>query len=562
MRSVIGTIVAALFGSAPFSCLSAQPLPLRVEVQDSVTRQPLAGAVITLRRDDGSLLVQGLTTDRSGVTLPRDATPAVIRVVRIGYRPWVRRLTASDTQTVSVELVRLPTLLTAVTTTARAQCPVTPTTSLAVGAWEQAQAALLAAVVARESAPSVQLRYAYERRLRDSIAQMRVEAESASVSTASFGAALTADQFVHVGFVDRATAHTRYYGPDAEVLLSEPFASAYCIALASPAPLRSTQVGLTFAPARRNSSRVDIRGTLWVDTAARALRDIEFEYLGLDPTFTGSQPGGTVSFRELPNGVVLVDRWAIRTRSAVVDTLWATPTVPVQRISALSKEFGGMLIRADWPTFTWEPPLAALDLLATDRAGVPKRGIHLALADTPHGGVTSEDGRIRFDRIIDGPYQLVARDSSLTPVDWTIPLGAPFQLSSGEQRAITASIPSVREYTLARCISLGQEANTEGVVVLGRALRRDITGALVAVDQVTLSFALGGDGADYEQVRLLIGTGSDGIFQLCLPASARGLRLRVRASRGRGGRSIGEAEMVLSTETVVLPVFVTGRVKR
>ena len=43
-----------------------------------------------------------------------------------------------------------------------------------------------------------------------------------------------------------------------------------------------------------------------------ALRDLEFRYVGLDKQVSALAPGGRLSFREVANGITLVDRWALR----------------------------------------------------------------------------------------------------------------------------------------------------------------------------------------------------------------------------------------------------------
>ena len=71
------------------------------------------------------------------------------------------------------------------------------------------------------------------------------------------------------------------------------FAGAYCFELAAPVRSRPNQVGLRFVPADHRKGRVDIDGTLWIDTVARELRDVEFRYLNVERAPCDSIPAAT-----------------------------------------------------------------------------------------------------------------------------------------------------------------------------------------------------------------------------------------------------------------------------
>ena len=79
--------------------------------------------------------------------------------------------------------------------------------------------------------------------------------------------------------------------------------TAYCFHIADSDPARPNQIGLGFVSGTRRSNRIDIEGTLWVDTVARALHDIDFRYVGLSRRVEAVGSGGRISFREMPNGV-------------------------------------------------------------------------------------------------------------------------------------------------------------------------------------------------------------------------------------------------------------------
>ncbi|MGH7653299.1 MAG: carboxypeptidase-like regulatory domain-containing protein, partial [Gemmatimonadaceae bacterium] len=284
-------------------------------VRDSVDRRPIAGVVLTLLDSSGNPVTRQLTNERGEYRIALGATVRSARAIRIGYmaRTLSIRSHAGGEVRIDFSLLALPTMIQTVRVVADTRCPIRKDRAAALGLWEQARAGLLATVVARETNPGSMFRLLYTRGFEtasDRIAYMRVRADS-SVATASFVAAHSAQDFVQSGFASN-DAHTRsYFGPDAELLLSNEFAAAYCLQLADADRSRKNQVGIRFLPAYHRDGATDIDGTLWIDTVARELRDVEYTYLGMPAAVTKAlHPGGYVSFRTMPNGTVVIDRWS------------------------------------------------------------------------------------------------------------------------------------------------------------------------------------------------------------------------------------------------------------
>src|SRR6185436_3673568 len=141
--------------------------------------------------------------------------------------------------------------------------------------------------------------------------------------------------------------------------------------------------GLGFRPADRRRGRVDVDGALWVDTIARALVDIDYQYVGIDERMKPFRPGGRIFFRAMPNGVVVIDRWSIR-------------IVGIEE-TALHRFYGaevwGELARASWPDGTqWEGTLGSLQVQLTYDDGTPATGTIVRLEDTDYQGVADSTG--------------------------------------------------------------------------------------------------------------------------------------------------------------------------
>ena len=114
------------------------------------------------------------------------------------------------------------------------------------------------------------------------------------------------------GFVrDSLEGRLAFYGPDASLLLSEPFLDTHCF---RPRRGEDGLVGLDFEPARA-PSHADVRGTLWLDGSSAELRWIEFSYVGLrerSDLGIGEEASGRVEFDRIEDGGWIVRAWQIR----------------------------------------------------------------------------------------------------------------------------------------------------------------------------------------------------------------------------------------------------------
>lgn len=101
-----------------------------------------------------------------------------------------------------------------------------------------------------------------------------------------------------------------YYGPDAEVLLSDDFLATHCFAVVEGAEDQPGMVGLRFDPVRGRDV-ADIEGVLWVDRATARLERVEFVYTRLGRRPGVDQARGEVRFAELSDGRWIVRDWGI-----------------------------------------------------------------------------------------------------------------------------------------------------------------------------------------------------------------------------------------------------------
>ena len=366
-----------------------------------------------------------------------------LRFVRIGYRPEERDVTAPEggIATVDVAMHAVSQLLAPVEVRANPKCPKRADANSTFALWDQARAALLAAVVAREANPprSVRIIYKRFRSLDDRVVDQLVQIDSAAVTARPFLAVLSSEDFARGGFARDSSGMRQYLAPYADVLLDDAFMSAHCFRSRDGGTSRPNQVGVAFETARRQRGRIDVDGVVWVDTAARALMQVEFRYVGVPDAAVRARAGGEISFRQMPNGLLIIDRWHIRGTGAAErpghDEFGAIPRVegPITAI-----EYGGQVVAASWSDgLSWRAPLGRLVVHGVDSAGREVKGFDLRLRGTNYAARANDRGAAEIVDLLPGPYRVVAADTLLGRLGLAPPEPTHFVAepdSAGEQR--------------------------------------------------------------------------------------------------------------------------------
>jgi hypothetical protein len=391
-------------------------------VSDSGSRAPIAGVVVVLLDAAGGTMARGITNARGEYLLQDSLRGRRLRFTRLGFRP--REIPVSG-RVHDVRLFALPTLLESVRVVANARCPHRPDRQSAFALLEQARAGLLNAVVARETHRASMTLLAFEREMHgtsDRIVQLNVRSTSGSGMATSFSAAHHAEEFVRDGFVrDSAGTHI-YFGPDIDVLLDDDLTTGYCFHLREPEAGRPTQVGLAFGPATRQRDRIDIDGTLWIDTAARKLQELEYAYVGLPSATVVVRPGGRTTFWELPNGVVFIDKWNLRLPHVELDTSYTAGNQRIVRQRYVAKEPGGEVATGTWPDGqTYQGPLGVLHARVVDASGKPVTGIVIRLSGTDYVASPDSAGLLEITNLLPGPYTAVVIHPELADYGITFP---------------------------------------------------------------------------------------------------------------------------------------------
>jgi hypothetical protein len=531
---VAGAALAVLSSGA-----SAQPL--RGTVRDSVSKQPVAGAVVLLLGQRGDTIARSLTSvsGEYQFALPPDArTPASVRVVRMGFAPRDRSLLARAGSGAPLDLaiLRLPTMIHAVNIRAPAKCPRRGDRAVAFGLWEQARAALLASVVARDAVPTSKKRLRFEQLFEgtsDRVLRHAVRSAGGIDIGDSFLAAKTVRDFATAGFSDYdAEGDTRYYGPDADVLLDPAFAENYCLAVARSPRGRRNEIGLAFVPEVRDRVTIDVTGVVWIDTVRRVLSTVEFDYTGLSGAAARAQPGGTLSYREMPTGVILVDQWEFRLVGTAIDTINAEGeiryTSRVQR-----SRIGGELAMVHWPDgTTWRASLGEFSGFVLRQGGEPAFGVGIRLEDTDYRSSVDSSGSFAIAELVPGPYRVLIEEPRLASLDLLVPTSFRFDAARDSSHRATLILPTVEELVRDRCmrqVASAAHAKATGFF-LGRLFFPDGTPAAEVELRLRAQEAAGGG-----LVRTLrTKTAADGTFQWCENRLQKGTRLRIEVPLPQG----------------------------
>jgi hypothetical protein len=373
-------------------------------VRDSTSRLAVAGAVIELLDSNGASIGRSLTNGFGSFTIPADARGTSLRIVRLGFRPRTLGIAVPTADTLQIAMVRLPTMLDEMRVVAGAKCD-QRANDAAQSLLQQARAGLLATIVGREANPAKLVRISYERTYGARLDTMMptVRLDSIAEARTTFRAGRRGADLVARGFTTDSLGTGVYFGPDAEVLLDEGFEAGYCFYIV---PERRGQVGLGFTPATASRiGRVDVDGILWIDTDERALRSLEYRYVGLGREAEEAGVGGSLTYQEMPNGSVIVSRWTLRLLKDRVDArVDRYGRLTAGRIVA--SEGGGIIARAEWPDGTrWSLPLGKLEVTAVDgESGRRVPGAMVRIRNTNFATVADENGVARFNDVFPGRY--------------------------------------------------------------------------------------------------------------------------------------------------------------
>ena len=419
IRLTIATIALVVLQSAVASAVQGQVV--RGRLVDDGDSAAIAGAMITLVGRDGRGVARMLTRSGTGVFELRVPAPGEyrLRAERIGYgttHSAFFRISTRDTLTVQMAAPIEAISLAEISVSVRPQCHLRPEEGLAVArVWDEARKALAAASWTQERGL-----YRYEmlgiKRFLDQDGR-RVEAEDRAYGQALVPVpyvARSADSLVHGGFARFSAEASDFWGPDAGVLLSDPFLDTHCLRVRSGA---GGLVGLEFEPVP-DRNVADIAGTMWLDAETAELQRVDYRYVNLPVPdwLMEASPGGTVSFRGLPDGTWIVTSWNIRmfTAGEAEHPLTGQPTATLEGVAITH----GEVLRAHGDAGVvfegHRGRRVAGTVVDSLGAGLPNARVYVQGSGTETE--TDAEGRFELDRLGAGTYALHFTHPYLEPL--------------------------------------------------------------------------------------------------------------------------------------------------
>lgn len=277
-----------------------------------------AGVIVIATDAKGTAAAQSLTSEsgRYELRLP-GAGRYDVRVLRIGFRPTIVpafEIGASESRELSIVLRGEAIVLTPVRVQGKNVCKVRQDSGEVVAhLWEEARKAITATQLSPSGTRQNVTWVIYDRNT-DITGKTVLTQSSNRFSAAAVKAfvSLPPDSLAKVGYLKEDDSGLTYRAPDADVLLSDAFASQHCFRVQPPPRDKGDLIGIGFKPARERDDYVDIEGTLWLDRTSTELRLLEFRYTNLPDDVSHVKAGGSVDFFRLSTGSWLVGSWQLR----------------------------------------------------------------------------------------------------------------------------------------------------------------------------------------------------------------------------------------------------------
>lgn len=354
--------LALLFATAPG--LNAQAV--RGRLLDASSAEPVSGALIVLLDTDGAEVASTVTSARGTYHLRAPGAGVFrLRSERIGFQnslsgevTLLAGQTATEELTASSSAIVLPVL----SVESESECRVRPEEGEATYVlWEEARKAL---EVTERTATAYRFdAVTYQRHVN----LWGEPLEQGDVQFVSYAGrhpwrSVPIEELEEHGYARHADEGTYFFGPDAEVLLSDPFLDSHCFRYRTGGD--DVVVGLAFEPVREQTDRVDVEGVLWLDRETSHLRTLEFSYTGIEPPRhlgTGPGPYGQVVFDQVPGGGWIVREWWIRTPTGSRDRGMQTYVTYAQqggRVNRTEKLNASPTDRRPVPSLYGPPPSA------------------------------------------------------------------------------------------------------------------------------------------------------------------------------------------------------------
>lgn len=528
------SIITRIFQAGAFAAFAASNLPAQVVSGIVVLRDSSAAVGVIVQASDarGKTGASALTNSRGEfrLSVPGDGR-FDLKVLRIGYRPTQGpsvTVSGGRAEPVRIVLTGEAVILSGINVRDRETCRISADSGMMVARlWQEAQKAMQTVQLSAEGEPLVAEWIEYDRTL-DSTARL-VRAQrvrtTREATTHAFKSRHSAEWLDSAGYVVTDAGGTTFFAPDADVLLSERFASAHCFHLQEPPREAPTLIGVGFTPARDRRDASDIEGIVWLDRRAGELQLLEFKYTNQPDAAMPAEPGGRVEFLRVTGGRWLVSRWNVRmpqlgprsrTTSDGLGRVVMSATTSIVRTVQVSGGEVTRVMQRDTVLYVALGPAIKLDVVSRDSA-FSAAGARLSLDGTDYSATADANGRIRLTPVLAGRYRAQVRAPMLDSLGVPpIPIEVEGRLDG---RVDSLSLPKPRDVLLRVC-PRDSVANGEGLLRGTVATERGTPlphAAVVATWQVNFDIvgAVNRDLVRYTEKTLGTLSDANGTWRIC-----------------------------------------------
>lgn len=450
---------------------------VRGRVSEAESGAPLTGVFVVLL-DSTSAPRAGALTNAQGafnLRVPFNGTFR-LRAERIGHQSTVTEpaVLATDRSSsidlrVGVAAVELAPLEVSTAT----RCALSPSSGRRTAQlWEEARKALsVARWVEMENLLQFESR-SYVREL--SAPSLQVTKETSTTRRVSGKlpySAISAATLARYGYVLNENGNHAFYGPDAEVLLSDQFLAGHCFRAVDGSGENREHIGLAFKPVPGNR-RAEIEGTLWLDARTLELRHIQFRYVNVAPEFQlGGGAGGRTYFQRLSNGAWIVNRWYIRVPTQIYSQHGRPTSVMAFR------EEGGSVSSAPEAQFQETLPRggAITGMVYDSVRGLPLDHALVYLSGTSHQATSSADGRFQLGAIPPGTYRVAFSHPRLDSLP-ALPAPQEVRVAAGDTLTLVLATNALHTQLARACngrdggILFGQVVGDQGAIAANASI--------------------------------------------------------------------------------------------
>lgn len=433
---------------------------VRGTIVDKSTGEPVPGVFVVLLDSAGR--ARGATlSDQKGfyaIRAPYEAS-FTLRAERIGHRSIATAafaLTAAQAHTVDIKVPVAAVALAPIDVKGTRRCELRAEQGRRTAQlWEEARKALAVTQWVKTERPIRFEWRTYERELDPHSLEVRTETNKHGMSSTSPYRAIPPDSLARYGFVQNYGPDLVYFGPDAEVLLSDIFLEQHCFRSVVGSGDAEGLIGLAFEPVRNRELR-DIVGTLWLDEKTFELRHIEYRYTNLPRAYNLRSSGGRTDFRRLSTGAWIVERWYIR--MPIVATYdESSPALRTTRqalhVRALREEGGeiGRIVDAQASASVKLTKAGSVRGVVYDSVrGSPLPNATVYLSGTSYRATSDSTGSYTITDVPAGRYVIAFSHGVLDSLP-AFPIPRPVEVQNHDTSQVALAIGSVTAQMQAKC---------------------------------------------------------------------------------------------------------------